>query len=61
MTEKSTGCETSVVGVIPEPLREQCARVATDNHLPGQLHLQVESCDQVLENPDITTRVLESP
>ena len=58
VTEKSAGCETPLV--IPEPLREQCARVATDNLLPGQLHLQVESCEQGLENLDITTRVLES-
>ena len=60
-TEKSTGCETPlVVYVILEPLREQCVRVATDDHLPGQLHLQEESCEQFGENPDITTRVLES-
>ena len=61
VTEKLTGCETPlVVCVIPEPLREQCARVAADNHPPGQLRLQVKSCEQVWENPDITTRVLES-
>ena len=52
VTEESTGCETPlVVCVIPELLSEQCARVATDIHLPGQRHLQVESCEQVLENP----------
>ena len=55
VTEKSTEYETpSVVCVIREPLRGHCARVATVNHQPGQLH------EQFLENLDITTRELES-
>ena len=46
-TEKSAGYETPLmVCVIPEPLRGHCARVATVNHQPGQLHLQVESCEK---------------
>ena len=45
MTEKWTRCETpSVVCVIPELLREQ----------------EAESCEHVLAELDITTRVLES-
>ena len=60
-TEKSTGCETqSVVCVIPKLLENNVQELLQDNDLSGQLHFQVESCEQILEEPDITTKVLES-
>ena len=62
VTEKSTGCEIPLVVCVVDAraVERTMCKICYRQSLPGQLHLQVESCEQVLENPDITSRVLES-